>query len=137
MEGRAALTGAGNLPCRGLIHAVGPLWRGGKNREEDLLYDCVYMSLTIATKENFKSIAFPAISSGVFGCPLHISTRLVVEAVKDFIDHNNHTSLTEIHLIDNNKDGAQSFLAAVQKKFTLQAITSTSAPLSSMGKLLA
>ena len=70
MEGHTVLTSAGDLPCRKVIHAVGPMWKGGSCGEEDILYDCVFSHiLKPAGQQNFSSIAIPAISSGVFGFP--------------------------------------------------------------------
>ena len=122
MEGHAIVTNAGDLPSKKVIHAVGPRWRGGGYGEENIIYDCVFNHiLRIAVEENFRSIAIPAISSGVFGVPMEVSTSTITEAIKDFLDDQDTTKgvLTEIHLIDNRKDGGQAFANAMRKRFKI------------------
>ena len=125
MEGHAVCTEAGNLPCKKIIHAVGPLWKGGAFGEADTLYDCIFSHiLRIALKESLCSIAIPAVSAGVFGCPQQISTSTIVEAVKDFLDEMpNKGLLSEIHIIDNRHEVAQAFVNAVNKYFKNQQLT--------------
>ena len=82
--GSAVCLGPGQLPCKKLIHAVGPRWKGGRNSEEQYLYFSVMESLQLAAKENLTSIAFPAIGAGVFGVPAFISAKMSIKAVKDF-----------------------------------------------------
>ena len=127
MEGHAVLTGAGKLPCKKIIHAVGPHWNGGRIGEEDILYDCVFSHILMITfQENFSSVAIPAISAGVFGFPLVKSTAIIVEAVKDFLDQMNQGgNLSEIHLLDNRQEGGQAFVTALKKRFK---ITQPAAP---------
>ena len=85
MEGHAVLTGAGKLPCKRVIHAVGPQWTGGRLGEENILYDCVFSHiLKLANQEHFTTVAIPAISAGVFGFPVKVSTSVIVEAIKGF-----------------------------------------------------
>jgi O-acetyl-ADP-ribose deacetylase (regulator of RNase III) len=68
--GSAKATGAGRLPARYVIHAVGPIWRGGEEGEDELLASCHRVSLELASKLGCRTIAFPAISTGAFGFPL-------------------------------------------------------------------
>ena len=118
MEGHAVVTGAGKLPCKKIIHVVGPHWRGGRSGEEDILYDCVFSHiLKIAFQENLSSVAIPAISAGVFGFPLMKSTTVIVEAIKDFLELPYRGGLSEIHLLDNRQDGGQAFVTAMKKHF--------------------
>ena len=121
MEGDAVLTGAGKLPCKKIIHAVGPHWNGGQVGEEDVLYDCVFSHiLKITFQENFSSVAIPAISAGVFGFPLVRSTDIIVEAVQDFLDQmGQRGNLSEIHLLDNRQEGGQAFVTALKKRFKI------------------
>ena len=120
MEGHVVLTRAGNLPCKRIIHAVGPQWRGGRFGEENILYDCVFSHiLKIANQENLSTVAIPAISAGVFGFPIKVSTSVIIEAIKDFLEDldTGNISLSEIHLLDNRKAGGQAFVDAMSKRF--------------------
>ena len=73
---------AGRLPARHVIHTVGPVWQGGSRREPELLAACYRNSLGLAVENGIKTIAFPGISTGVYGYPLESATRLAVTTVK-------------------------------------------------------
>lgn len=77
--GEAVITTAGNLPARYVIHAVGPVWRGGKHGEPGLLADAYRTSLRLAEERGLTSIAFPAISTGVYGYPVQAAARIALE----------------------------------------------------------
>lgn len=83
--GSAAITGAGNLPAKHVIHAVGPLWQGGKVGEPDLLAGTHRRALELAVENNCRSIAFPAISTGVYGYPMAKAARVALETAIEFI----------------------------------------------------
>jgi O-acetyl-ADP-ribose deacetylase (regulator of RNase III) len=83
--GEAKLTKGYKLPAQFIIHTVGPVWRGGKNHEPELLASCYRNCLTIAAKHEVKSIAFPSISTGVYGYPIELAARVAVETVRDVI----------------------------------------------------
>ena len=83
--GEAKLTQGYRLPAKFVIHTVGPVWRGGRNGEPELLASCYLRSLQIAAKHNLKSIAFPGISTGVYGYPVEPAARIAVNTVKSFI----------------------------------------------------
>ena len=80
--GEAVITTAGNLPCKKVIHTVGPVWHGGSNGEAEFLASCYTKSLLLAREEGLESIAFPNISTGVFGYPKDKAAAIAVEAVR-------------------------------------------------------
>jgi O-acetyl-ADP-ribose deacetylase len=80
--GQAKITGGYNLPARHVIHTVGPVWRGGDHDEDTLLASCYRESLALAERHNIKSLAFPAISTGIYGFPLERATHIAVAEVR-------------------------------------------------------
>ena len=84
--GEARITGGYNLAAKYVIHTVGPVWRGGKNGEPDLLRRCYENSLTFAYMQGLRSIAFPCISTGAFGFPRERATSIAVTATRDFLN---------------------------------------------------
>lgn len=86
--GDAKLTKGYNLPAKYVIHTVGPVWHGGKHREDELLASCYRRSLVLAVEHGVKTIAFPAISTGVYSFPLERATRIAVREVKGFLHKN-------------------------------------------------
>lgn len=83
--GDARLTKGYRLLARWVIHTVGPVWRGGNNFEDELLANCYRRSLEIAVKTGIRSVAFPAISTGIYGFPLERATRIAVREVGAFL----------------------------------------------------
>ena len=83
--GEAKITRGYQLPARFVIHTVGPVWRNGQSGEPDLLASCYRNSLKLAVDYHLKSIAFPAISTGVYGYPVDLAARVAVTTVRDFI----------------------------------------------------
>ncbi len=80
--GDAKITPGFNLPADWVIHTVGPVWRGGTNGEADLLASCYRSSLARADEVDVKSIAFPAISTGIFGYPTDAAAHIAVDTVR-------------------------------------------------------
>lgn len=83
--GEAVITPAFQLPAQYVIHTVGPVWEGGDHDERDLLYSCYVQSLMLADSYGARSIAFPLISSGIFGYPREKALEVCEEAVEDFL----------------------------------------------------
>ena len=83
--GDAKISPAFNLPSQYVIHTVGPVWHGGNNDEAALLASCYQNSLNLAIENNLASIAFPAISTGVYGYPLEQATEIAVNTVEEYM----------------------------------------------------
>jgi len=86
--GDAKITRGYRLPARWVIHTVGPVWRGGRNSEDELLANCYRQSMALAIRNGVRSLAFPAISTGVYGFPLERATRIAVREVCAFLEKN-------------------------------------------------
>lgn len=83
--GEAVLTTAGKLPANFVIHTVGPVWQDGRRNENVLLANCYKNSLALAIKNNCKTIAFPSISTGIYGFPKKDAAAVAVKAVNEFL----------------------------------------------------
>jgi O-acetyl-ADP-ribose deacetylase (regulator of RNase III) len=84
LTGEAKITSGYNLPAKFVIHTVGPVWKGGNNNEEELLANCYRSCLRIAEDMKLKSLAFPNISTGVYGFPKKQAASVAIREVKDF-----------------------------------------------------
>lgn len=83
--GEAKITNGYNLPAKFVIHTVGPVRNGGEYNEDNLLESCYKNSLKLAVENKIKTIAFPAISTGIYGFPLERATQIAIKIVKEFI----------------------------------------------------
>ena len=82
--GQAKITKAYNLPCDYVIHTVGPIWNGGRHREEELLASCYFNSMKLAMDNRIRTIAFPSISTGVYSFPVELAAKIAVKTVTRF-----------------------------------------------------
>ena len=83
--GEAKITRGYKLPAKHVIHTVGPVWHGGTHDEDKLLANCYRNSLRIAAERGLKTIAFPAISTGIYGFPSERACRIAVDTVREFL----------------------------------------------------
>jgi len=86
--GEAVITKAGKLPCKCVIHTVGPVWQGGISGEAQKLADCYTNSLKLAVEHQLRTIAFPNISTGIYGYPKEEAAKIAVETVLRFLSAN-------------------------------------------------
>lgn len=86
--GEVKLAPGFNLPAKYVIHTVGPVWNGGESNEDNLLANCYKNSLSLAVEKNFKSVAFPSISTGVYRFPLDRAANIALSETKKFLTKN-------------------------------------------------
>ena len=104
--GQAVITTGGNLPAKHIIHTVGPIWRGGDADEAGLLASCYRESLGLAVEHGIKTIAFPSISTGVYGYPVAQAAVIALNAVKQFIEARDGLDEVRFVLFDDATYGA-------------------------------
>lgn len=88
--GQAKITKGYNLPAKFVIHTAGPIWRGGNNREDELLENCYKNSLQLAIDNGIKTIAFPSISTGAYGFPFERASNIALHAAENFLKSNSN-----------------------------------------------
>lgn len=109
-----AYTHAGNLPCKYVIHAVGPVW--GEGEEEDKLVAAITGSLKLAEQLQLFSIAFPAISTGIFGFPKEAAAGVIFEAILSYFSQNPHSGLKLVRLTLYDQPTLDAFLTIWREK---------------------
>lgn len=114
--GEVAVTSAGSLPAKYVIHAVGPIWKGGKENEKELLAKAIRNVLKKANELKLKSISIPAISSGIFGFPKKLCAQIFAEEIENFLK-NNKTSLELIRLTNIDEYTTNIFMKVFEEKF--------------------
>jgi O-acetyl-ADP-ribose deacetylase (regulator of RNase III) len=110
--GQAVITTGGNLKAKYVIHTVGPVYRGGKG-EAGLLASCFTESLKLAASRGLKSVAFPAISTGVYGYPLDEAAEVSLKAVIDYL--RSHTDIELVRLVLFDRRSLDVFTEALRK----------------------
>jgi O-acetyl-ADP-ribose deacetylase (regulator of RNase III) len=109
--GQAKITKGYNLPAKWVIHTVGPVWQGGGRREDELLASCYRTSLELAAKNGVRSIAFPAISTGVYGFPFEPAAVIAVREVKRFLEET--PSLEKVIFVCFGKEAHRCYLGNI------------------------
>ncbi|CAH2304962.1 poly [ADP-ribose] polymerase 14-like [Pelobates cultripes] len=117
--GDSVITDAGNLPCKHVVHTVGPRWDpSSQSRCKRLLRKAITSSLELAAENGHNSIAIPAVSAGIFGFPVKQSVETIVESVREYLESHGHkSSLNRIHLVDTDTQTVQIFAEWVKTEF--------------------
>lgn len=113
--GQAKITAGHNLPARHVIHTVGPVWSGGERGEPELLASCYRSSLSLATRNNVKTIAFPAISCGIYGYPVKQACEIAMKEIIRFLSGND--SIEKVILACFEQDIYQAYVEIFEREF--------------------
>lgn len=111
--GEAVFTSAGKLAAKYVIHTVGPVWNSGKANEEKMLENCYNNALIIAEKLNASSIAFPNISTGIYGFPKELAVDIVYQVIEKWNKENMFKSINKLYFVNFDEDNYQLYM----KKF--------------------
>ena len=117
--GNVVCLGAGNLLCKKILHAVGPRWVDGSKGEEQTLYFTVLSCLQACEREGLGSIAFPAISAGIFAVPNDVCTRASMKAIRDFCQITPHSCVTNVRFVLLQDHIADQFTSALDSDILL------------------
>lgn len=109
--GRAKLTKGYNLPAPYVIHTVGPVWRGGNHGEAELLASCYRESLKLAAENRIETIAFPAISCGVYGYPYQQAARTAIATIRACLEEEPH--ILRVYLVCYGEEGCAAYRRAL------------------------
>ena len=110
--GEAVITTAGYLPSKFVIHTVGPVWNGGKKTEPAKLADCYKNSLRLAVENNLRTIAFPNISTGVYGYPKREAAEIAVKTVNEFLQIN--STITKVYFVCFDDENFQLYQSLIR-----------------------
>ena len=108
--GQAVITTGGSLKARWVVHTVGPVWHGGHRGEPEALRDCYLNSLSVAAEHGCSTVAFPAISTGVYGYPKDQAARVASQAIKDFLGRD--ARVAKVTLVFFSSEDAEVFVAS-------------------------
>ena len=112
--GRSKITKGYKLPAKYVIHTVGPVWRGGNRHEEELLKSCYKSALNLAKENEIKTVAFPAISCGIYHFPIDKASQIAINTVKEFI--NEFDCFEKIIFIDINEKIIETYKNILDKQ---------------------
>ncbi len=116
--GQVAVTGAGNLPAKAVIHAVGPVWgEHTSERADEFLRSAVWNSLQAAHQRGFASIAFPAISAGIFGFPKDRCASILLDTARQFCEQHPNSPLKDIRFVLFDEPTFQAFVEAFDARW--------------------
>lgn len=111
--GEAVITTGGHLPAKFVIHTVGPVWHGGKNDEQELLAACYQNSLNLALEHKLSSIAFPNISTGVYGYPKKEAADVAITSVSVFLKQ--HTFISKVYFVCFDEENYQLYQSLIRQ----------------------
>jgi O-acetyl-ADP-ribose deacetylase len=111
--GKAVITTGGRLPAKFVIHTVGPIFRGGRSREAETLASCYRESIRIADDHAIKSVAFPSISTGAYGYPIHEAAEVAIQTVIDALPASAHIELVRFVLFSTTD--CQTYIQTAEK----------------------
>jgi O-acetyl-ADP-ribose deacetylase (regulator of RNase III) len=106
--GDAVITTGGDLRARHVIHAVGPVWRGGEEHEPELLASAYRRSLEVAVQQGLRSISFPSISTGAFVYPLRLAAPIALRTIIEFLEREQH-SLDEVRMVLYSRENDRAY----------------------------
>jgi O-acetyl-ADP-ribose deacetylase (regulator of RNase III) len=109
--GEARITGGYNLPAKHVIHTVGPVWHGGQRGEPELLASCYRFTLALAVESGVRTIAFPAISCGVYGYPVDQAADIAVRECREFLAHS--AAVEQVLFVCFGNDVYEAYRAAI------------------------
>jgi O-acetyl-ADP-ribose deacetylase (regulator of RNase III) len=109
--GEARITPGFKLPARFVIHTVGPVWHGGGHREPELLASCYRKSLALAREHHCRTVAFPAISCGVFGYPHDLASAIAIREVREALNYG--TDFDAITMVAFNRESHDAIIGAI------------------------
>ncbi|NSW91505.1 MAG: O-acetyl-ADP-ribose deacetylase [Firmicutes bacterium] len=110
--GEAKITKGYNLPAKYVIHTVGPVWKGGNDREDELLALCYKNSLKLAIENDIKTIAFPSISTGAYGFPVNRAARIAVNEINKFLEADEGNSISKVFIVCFDSNTYESYINA-------------------------
>ena len=108
--GEAVITTTGNLPAKYVIHTVGPVWQDGNSNEPELLRNCYINSLRLASEHGARSVAFPNISTGIYGFPRKPAAEIAVKAVNHFFLQESASGISEVIFVCFDEENYQLYL---------------------------